>query len=269
MKIHHLNCGTLCPPGRRLVAGQGSLFEFAEMVCHCLLLEAPRGLVLVDTGLGVDDLLRPSLRLGAAFANLTRPKTDPALCAVNQVRRLGFDPRDVRDIVVTHLDLDHAGGLPDFPEAVVHVLDLEQRAALQPLTRPERERYREVHFAHGPRWSPHSPAGDAWFGFAAVREMAGLPPEILMIPLLGHTRGHCAIAVQGESGWLLHAGDAYFHHQEVRGGVAPLGLRLFQRLLSVDDQARRQNQDRLRALLREHKEVDVFCAHDPQELASR
>ncbi|MFD0510570.1 MBL fold metallo-hydrolase [Streptomyces aureus] len=30
---------------------------------------------------------------------------------------LGYAVDDVRHIVLTHLDLDHAGGLPDFPRA--------------------------------------------------------------------------------------------------------------------------------------------------------
>jgi glyoxylase-like metal-dependent hydrolase (beta-lactamase superfamily II) len=269
MKIHHLNCGTLCPPARRLVNGDGGLFAFAEMVCHCLLIETNQGLVLVDTGFGEEDLAHPSKRLGRAFAALTRPVRDPAQTARHQVQHLGFRPEDVRHIVVTHLDLDHAGGLPDFPWAQVHVLDLEQRAALEPLTMAERERYRRVHFAHGPRWSPASPAGERWFGFACVRDLPGLPPEILLVPLLGHTRGHAAVAIQGEGGWLVHAGDAYFHHEEMKSGGCPWGLSLFQKLMAVDDTARRHNQARLRELVQAQAgSVRVFCAHDPNELAT-
>jgi hypothetical protein len=29
-----------------------------------------------------------------------------------------------------------------------------------------------------------------------------------LIPLFGHARGHCGVAVQTESGWLFHVGDA-------------------------------------------------------------
>jgi hypothetical protein len=37
-------------------------------------------------------------------------------------------------------------------------------------------------------------------------------------------------------------------------------------MIAVDDAARRSNQDRLRALARDHAgEVAVFCAHDPVE----
>ena len=48
---------------------------------------------------------------------------------MRQIQRLGFDPRDVRDIVLTHLDFDHAGGLCDFPEARVHLLGAELAGA--------------------------------------------------------------------------------------------------------------------------------------------
>jgi len=42
----------------------------------------------------------------------------------------GYDPADVTDIVLTHLGLDHSGGLPDLPAARVHVHDAEYRAAM-------------------------------------------------------------------------------------------------------------------------------------------
>jgi glyoxylase-like metal-dependent hydrolase (beta-lactamase superfamily II) len=91
------------------------------------------------------------------------------------------------------------------------------------------------------------------------------------VPTIGHTRGHCAIAVRTQSGWLLHAGDAYFFHEEMnadRPRCTPL-LAAFQRLVAIDDETRRYNRDRLRALANEHRsEVKVFCAHSPEELAS-
>jgi ABC-type Fe3+/spermidine/putrescine transport system ATPase subunit len=45
------------------------------------------------------------------------------------------------------------------------------------------------------------------------------------------------------------------------------GLRFYQSLMEVDRKARLNNQDRLRALKREHgSEVTVFCSHDAKEL---
>jgi glyoxylase-like metal-dependent hydrolase (beta-lactamase superfamily II) len=42
-----------------------------------------------------------------------------------------YDPKDVRHIVLTHLDFDPAGGLGDFPHATVHMLADERDYAVQ------------------------------------------------------------------------------------------------------------------------------------------
>jgi glyoxylase-like metal-dependent hydrolase (beta-lactamase superfamily II) len=127
--IHHLSCGTLCPHGARLIAGEGGLLASARLVCHCLLIEGAEGLILVDTGFGLDDARNPR-QLGRMFNALVRPRISDADTAISQIRELGFEPSDVRHIITTHLDLDHAGGLPDFPEAEVHLLGLELQAAM-------------------------------------------------------------------------------------------------------------------------------------------
>jgi glyoxylase-like metal-dependent hydrolase (beta-lactamase superfamily II) len=269
MKVHHLNTATMCPLGGRLVSGRGKLTEAARMVCHCLLLETPAGLVLVDAGLGMRDVTRPETTVGRDFVLLTRAKLDPEETALRQVEALGFSQKDVRHVVLTHLDLDHAGGIRDFPEAVVHVSRDEKDAALGPRTRIERKRYQQAHWEHGPKWAAYRPQGEPWFGFECVRNLDGLPPEILLIPLVGHSRGHAGVAVDTGAGWLLHAGDAYFNRGEMdpdRRRCPPF-LDYFQRILEIDGRMRLKNQERLRVLARENAgEVRVFCAHDPVEL---
>lgn len=257
--IHHLNCATLRPLGS---FGGGRLVP-PRIVAHCLLVERPDGLTLVDSGFGRDDLARPA-RLGRPFVAAMRPALDEAETAAAQVRALGHRLEDVTDIVVTHLDLDHAGGIPDFPHARVHVYGAELDAALQP-TRRERARYIRAQWAHGPRWVRHEVAGDDFFGFEAVTV---LTDGVLLVPLHGHTRGHCGVAVRRpEGGWLFHAGDAYFDANEMQTPPsAKPGLRVFQRLMAVDDAQRVANQARLRELHAERSdEVTIFSAHDAAE----
>lgn len=268
MRIHHLNCGTLCPRGARWIHGKEGWFSQTRMVCHCLLIEGADGLILVDTGLGTADLERPKERLGRMFLSVSGAQLEPRETALRQVEALGFSARDVRHILLTHLDLDHAGGLGDFPHAEVHLMEEEFQAARMPRTLIERHRYRKVQWAHGPNWNRYRPEGEPWFGFSAVRQLKGLPPEILFIPLRGHTRGHAAIAVEHDSGWLVHAGDAYFYVGEVLPGgrQCPPALDLFQRVLQVDGAARLDNQRRLRELMRDHHgQIQLFCSHDPLE----
>ncbi len=266
LRVHHVDCGTMCPVSARLVNGRGGWFEPGRMVCHCLLIETDDGLVLVDTGLGTRDVEEPRRRLGGFFVAATRPRLSREQTALAHVERLGFRREDVRHIVPTHLDLDHVGGLSDFPEARVHVFEPELRAAAERRTANERGRYRQAQLAHGPRWVAHPLAGDKWLGFERVRVLSD---DVALVPVVGHTRGHCAVAVRQGDHWLLHAGDAYFFHGEI-DPVSPRstpGLAFFQWLVALDDRARRDNQARLRELVRGHaSEVRVFCAHDPVEL---
>ncbi|HTB69660.1 MAG TPA: MBL fold metallo-hydrolase [Solirubrobacteraceae bacterium] len=261
MNVHHLGCGTMCPHGRKLINGEGSVFEKARLICHCLLLEAADGLVLIDTGFGLDDA-RNKRQLGALFNALVAPRPQARETAIEQVRALGYQPDDVRNVVVTHLDVDHAGGLPDFPDADVHVLGPELDAAMHPSLR-ERERYVQVHWAHGPKWVRHEPDGEDWLGFESVRVVPGAD-DVVLVPLYGHTRGHTGVAVKRGDGWLLHCGDAYFHRGEVETPpYCPPGLRVFQNVNSVDNAARKANSERLRELAaRGDAGVELFCAHD-------
>ena len=272
MKVHHLNCGTMCPLGGRLVNGAGGVFERATMVCHCLLIETADGLVLVDSGLGTADVREPTRRLGREFSAMMGARLDLEETALRQVERLGFGADDVRHVVLTHLDLDHAGGISDFPAAKVHVLDREHDAALHKRTFLESRRYRSAQWAHDPTWVIHAVAGERWHEFDAVHALSGASSgEVLLVPLFGHSRGHCAVAVRSDDGWLLHCGDAYFHTDEMHPDAPHCtpALAAFQRIVAVDDAARVRNQGRLRALKREHgAELQLFCAHDPSELAS-
>lgn len=267
LRVHHLDCGTMCP--------WSLLTGVDHLVCHVLLVEGPLGLVLVDTGFGLADVADPR-RLGPTRL-LLRARFDPEQTAARRIEQLGFAAGDVRDIVLTHLDYDHAGGIGDFPAATVHVSRTAHDAAVTSPTPTERRRYRAAQWAHGPRWNlvDTDAGGDAWFGFAAARELAGLGGDVALVPLGGHVRGHCGVAVRTDDGWLLHAGDAYFHGADVpqrraptsTGGRVPRGLARYERTASLDWKERCANLERLRELARAHGDaVRIVPAHDAAEL---
>lgn len=266
MRIHHLDCCSMSPVAGGLINAQ------RRMVSHCLLIETDRdGLVLVDTGIGLDDVATPSARLGAPFVRLVGLRAATATTAARQIEARGFRREDVRHIVVTHLDLDHAGGLPDFPHAKVHVHADEHRAAVVTRAFADRARYRPCHFAHAPQFQLYDALdGEKWFGFDRARPLAGLSADIVAVPLNGHSRGHAVIAVKdpARERWLLHAGDAYFSAGTVDPSAeAPrLGLQVFERAVAWKYPRVLQNHERLRELATKHRErVTVFSAHDPSE----
>jgi glyoxylase-like metal-dependent hydrolase (beta-lactamase superfamily II) len=266
MRIHHLSCGSLCPRGGSLLGGEGGLLSTAEAVCHCLAIESGDGIVLVDTGFGMEDARNPR-QLGPIFG-LMNAQPRPETTALRQLEALGFAAADVRQVVATHLDPDHSGGLPDFPGAEVHVLSTELDAALHPRLR-DRPRYTGVHWKHGPRWVRHETGGDDWFGFESVRILPGTGTEVALVPLRGHSLGHTGVAIRTGDRWLLHCGDAYFNHGEIETpSSCPPGLRFFQNLNAADNRARKANQERLRELASRHgDEITLLCSHDPHELA--
>lgn len=268
MRVHHLNCVSTCPLGGSLMDGRSASLR-GRLTCHCLLIETPRDLVLVDTGFGLRDVADPRSRLSPFFLALVKPAFREEYTAIRQIRALGFDPRDVRNIVLTHLDFDHAGGLDDFPWARVHLLEEEERSASARSTRLDRMRYRPAQWSTRPNWQlyPRN-TGQSWFGFGCVRDLVGVAPDVLLVPLLGHTLGHSGVAVRREHDWLLLSGDAYFYHAEMdleRPRCTP-GLRLYQTMMEKDRPSRLRNQQRLRELLRtDAGEVNVFCSHDVTE----
>lgn len=264
-KVHHLNCGTMCPLGAFLLGQRG--VGRARLVAHCVLLETERdGLVLIDTGFGTRDVARQT-PLARAFLSIVRPRLDPAETALARIEALGHRAADVRHVVVTHLDVDHAGGLVDFPRARVHVHAREHAAAMARTRRLERRRYVPAHWSHGPRWEVYSEDGDTWRGLPAITRLRGFDADVGLVPLHGHTRGHSAVIARTGDRWLVHAGDAYFHRGAVAGtGAVPFGLAAFERSVQIDAGARRASTAALRQLREHYADLDMFCAHDPVEL---
>lgn len=269
MRIHHVNCGAMRPYGGALFDGQTPGLAPAELSCHCLLVETGSGLVLVDTGAASVDAEDAARRHNPLFLAIDRIRLDPAEAAANRVRALGHAPAGVGDIVMTHLDFDHAAGLVDFPQARVHLSGTEAAAALDPAGPVNRARYSRAQFEGSiPRWRTYERFERDWFGLPAA-PVAGLD-GLLLVSLPGHSLGHCGVAVRDGDGWLLHAGDAIFNHRELDpvAPSMPTGARAYQWLMQTSQVRRRRSLKALRRLARDHSpEVRIICTHDPSLLA--
>ena len=104
-------------------------------------------------------------RLGRQWVLQASPRLDRAETAHDQIVALGHSVDDVRHIVLTHLDLDHAGGIPDFPRARIHVHAREHAAAITRTIPTRPGHHIEGHFARAPNWRTWDDGGERWFGF--------------------------------------------------------------------------------------------------------
>jgi glyoxylase-like metal-dependent hydrolase (beta-lactamase superfamily II) len=248
MTIEHLNAGWLhLPPNPRVC-------------CHCLVVRDPAGVALIDTGIGMEDVHDPVGRVGQIAIEQAGFQFQEADTAVHQLVRRGVTVADVKHVVVTHLDPDHAGGLADFPAARVHVSSEELAAFTQ-----GDPRYRLIQASHGPQWQTHSVNNSSWYGLAARRLELGFEAEVLLVPLFGHTAGHCGVAIGHGKNWTLHVGDAYYLRAELTEQEHPVGqLAAFR---AFDNERRLSSLEQLRRLARDHgAEIRMFGYHDVQEL---
>jgi len=252
MVIHHLNCGTLKAP-----------FINVDSIVYCLLVETSNGLVLVDTGFGSRDYSVPSLKMRFFLHYMGVPR-NPDETALFQVKALGYKAKDVRHIIQTHLHVDHAGGLGDFPWADIHVFKPEYLGANKPKGAMEFA-YVKTHWAHDPKWVFHEKPLVDWFGFESIPILKAPEADFLLIPLPGHTRGHCGVAIGKPGNWLLHCGDAAspFHRDtdlHNRGESAHQMNFISARFTNL---AIGSHVPQLRGLLREHSaEVQIISSHD-------
>ena len=233
MTIHILNSLNISP-----------YLTFIKGGVTFLLVETNQGPVLVDTGIGRRDHLHPSRRM-RYYKYLYSASKGLERTAFHLIQKLGYRPQDIRHIVLSHLHLDHAGGLSDFPWAKVHIYNKEYKHVM---ARPN-WKYEPAHWAHKPDWMPHKLIGEKWFDFNAIR-LKGFEPELWLIPLPGHSPGHAGVAIRDGDGWILYGGDALPYNARVE-----LVPRWFARYFMY------HHAPRIREFVSAHPEVHLVAGH--------
>ncbi|MBV7533718.1 MBL fold metallo-hydrolase [Chitinophaga sp. sic0106] len=246
VKIHHLNCLDLQSP----IGGSA--------IGHCLLLETEHKLVLIDTGIGLLDTLQPAIRIGQDYIDRIGYRFNEALTAFRQLEQLGLPTDSVTDCIISHLDNDHIGGLADFPDAAVHISteEYENFKAGNP-------RYLQTPLAHHPNIITYGPSSEKWYGFEARKINIDIAWDIFLVPLFGHTNGHCGVAIHADDHWIFYVGDAYYLRAELNDPHHP--IHQMTKMNADNDELRVNNLNKIRELVQREPGIVVYGYHDEEE----
>lgn len=261
-KIHAIRTGLVKVRTAQMQARRTGAARVADMLfdeawsdwlpIYTWLIDHGEGPILVDTGetarvhdRGYHPSWHPFYRRAVQFSVHRDEEIGP------QLRALGVSPRDVRQVVLTHLHTDHAGGLMDLTGSTTWVAGAELRRATGMGGRVQ------GYLPHRwPRWwSPrpvqfeNRPVGP--FGSSMSLTRTG---DVLVIPTPGHTPGHLSVLVSGSPSYLL-AGDTSYNQTLLLSGRVD-GV-------SPDAEVSRATMRRILTLARERPLV-YLPSHDPE-----
>lgn len=138
IKVHFIRTGSVLVD--ETLTGQGDsrnpiaftgLFRSSnhrvEVPVSCYLIEHPKGLVLIDTGMGKEAEGKVTPLPGLVRKNkVAIPNVKVGELIDDQIKELGFNVSDIDYVILSHLDGDHAGGLQLLKEAKTMITSNEE-----------------------------------------------------------------------------------------------------------------------------------------------
>lgn len=271
IRIHLLRCGTIEPSREAVFGGRAGFAAVLRQVsapssgrlalpCFCYLVEHPRGLMLVDAGVGrvfspngVYDGTAVKELLGAPFAAYLRPSVGPGQSIGEQLAARGLKPEDLDLVLLTHLDADHVGGL--------HELRGAKRIVM-----PEDEYFWSCRLVYKVR-QPQAlwidvPSERFWYRGSTLGpnrwacDLFG-DESVMCVNLPGHTDGLCAVLIRKGKRFVLLASDAALCRENI-DTLTPPGF-------CFDVKREKKALEYLRTLREDPDCAAILLSHDREE----
>jgi glyoxylase-like metal-dependent hydrolase (beta-lactamase superfamily II) len=236
VRVHPVTTGTAMYPVDALHARGGRLAglhslgfrsERVEIPIPAYILEHPgAGLVLVDTGFHASVAVDPKKNMGPILGRLLfgAARMSPDEGMPDQLRARGFDPKAAKVVVMTHLHVDHASGVAQFPDATFVVTRREWESATEG---PKLRRgYVPRQFDHAFDWRTidfDGPEVNSYASFGRSLDLFG-DGSVRLLYTPGHTLGHMSVALRlRNQAEFLIAADAIYTMRTLRESVMPYG----------------------------------------------
>ncbi len=195
--------------------------------------------ILIDTGFPAKyainaekATLEDGLETFGRVITLTKDNLPPA-----QLAKIGLGPNDIDTLVMTHSDIDHVGGIGDFPRAIL-VIHADERAFEQP-------RY----------WNGRSPISWPANKTQRISQDTQLCPGVTLLSTPGHAPGHLSLLLHlPQTGYVLLIGDAIARPSELTEGFGG----------AWDHDLARASADKLMNIAQSHNAFVIY-GHDPEQ----
>ena len=270
VRVHPLLSGRAVAPPAYLLREPGRLAwrralgvgvkrgDLVPIPIVAFLVEHPgAGPVLIDTGLHPSVAVKPVEsfgRLGVlAFRDLVM---DAGQAVPAQLRERGIAHAQVRTVVMTHLHIDHASAISEFPEATFVVSRAEWEAAT---SQGQLHGYVKRQFDHAFDYRLldfEGPDAGSFSGFARSFDLFG-DGSVRAVYTPGHTLGHMSVVLRTARGEVLVAGDAIYLRRTLDDTHLPYR--------SEDEHLFRRSLRELQQYVRETPDAVVIPGHDWEE----
>ena len=214
------------------------------------------GHIVVDTGWG-----HGVMELSAVKRATKRFKLPPLQTPDEEVgprmRAIGLRPEDVRLVIPTHLDCDHAGGIGHFPNSTI----LVNRAEHDYVTKTRIGQARAISQLW-PDWfepSLYDLEPQPYGAFQASKELAR---DVVAVPTPGHSPSHISPVFEHDGKKIVFIGDHVIRADWVGADAVKLSA-----TLHVYKKLARDTNARLLAFVKEFSPV-LLPSHDPDAAAN-
>jgi N-acyl homoserine lactone hydrolase len=225
--------------------------------CPAFLVHHPSaGPFVVDTGLHPSISAKPAANFGRIPVAFSKPKLPPGDDLPAQLRRRGIDHRTLRLVVMTHLHMDHASGMAEFPGSTFILTEAEWRFATT-IGRPLLHGYRPSHYdyAFDYRTLAYDTNVDSYSTFGRTFDLFG-DGSVRLVSLPGHTPGHQGVICRLRDRDFVIAGDAIYTHRQLDDAPEPPR--------PEDPHTYRRSLQELRLFHRQFPQAVITPGHDPE-----
>ncbi len=237
--------------------------DAVKVPCPAFLVRHPSaGPVLVDTGLHPSVGTDPKENfgaLGARFGNLTLAQGEDA---PSQLRQRGLEPGEIPIVVMTHLHLDHASAISEFPGSTFVVSETEWQAAAHGPS-PALNGYRRAHFDYAFDYRTVDFLRgnvDSYASFGRTFDLFG-DGSIRLAYTPGHSAGHMSVVCRLSDHDFVIGGDCFYVTGQLDGSE-PGPPR------PQDSHNLRRSLQELRLFHRQFPDAVITPGHDPDFYAA-